>query len=298
MPQILLLGQYFSKKNSDGKEQPIYYYSAKLSASEKNYSVTERECLAVIKAIQKFRPYIEGYNFEIYTDYSSLKWLMTTKDLTGRLVRWSLKLQPYTFTIHHRKGSLNLVPDCLSRQFDVSSIILDSLEITGSPLNIDFSNPSFKSPEYEDLKSYIIDKSENLPDLLISDGIIYKRTQHPSGDVLLDVKIWKIWVPSELHHDLIVSAHDSQNKSLGGIAKTLFRLRERFYWPHMAIDVNNYIKNCEKCNTSKSPNIVLTPPLHGCFNVDRPFQHIFIDFLALTPEPKREIPKCLSCWIS
>lgn len=80
------IGAVLFQKSDDGeKEQPLYYYSAKLTNSEKNYSVTERECLAVIRAVKKFRPYLEGYHFEIITDHSSLKWLMTTKDLSGRL---------------------------------------------------------------------------------------------------------------------------------------------------------------------------------------------------------------------
>lgn len=66
-------------------------------------------------AVQKLRSYIEGMTFTIITDHASLKWLMGQKDLTGRLARWSLKLQIFDFKIEHRKGSANVVPDTLSR---------------------------------------------------------------------------------------------------------------------------------------------------------------------------------------
>lgn len=288
------IGAVLFQKNEQDEEQPVYFYSAKLTSSERNYSVTERECLAVIKAIKKFRPYLEGYKFEIYTDHNSLKWLMTTKDLSGRLARWSLKLQPYTFTIHHRKGSLNIVPDCLSRQFEVNALFLEStIPSESSSLTVNFDDPSFQSEEYSDLKAYILDNHEQLPDLLISDELIYKRTEHPSADHVADLKIWKLWVPSPLRENLIVSAHDHPTKSHGGVAKTLNRLKERFYWPYMALDVNNYVKQCEKCQTTKSPNVILTPPLHGCFEVDRPFQHIFIDFLGPYPRTKKGNTKML-----
>lgn len=286
------IGAVLFQMDQDEKEKPIYFYSSKLTTSEKNYSVTERECLAVIKAIKKFRPYIEGYHFEIYTDHSSLKWLMTTKDLSGRLARWSLKLQPYSFTIHHRKGSLNVVPDCLSRQFDISAMSLESVDICDMPsFTVDFSHPSFQSEEYQDLKAYVLDNQQQLPDLLISDDLIYKRTLHPTGNDTLDIKIWKLWVPSELRHDLISSAHDPPNKAHGGIAKTLFRLRERFYWPYMPLDVKTFVNTCEKCQTAKSPNFIMKPPLHGCFIAERPFQHIFIDFLGPYPSTKRRNTK-------
>ena len=49
------------------------------------------------------------------TDHASLKWLMNQKDLSGRLARWSLKLQAFDFEIEYRKGSANIVPDVLSR---------------------------------------------------------------------------------------------------------------------------------------------------------------------------------------
>lgn len=95
---------------------------------------------------------------------------MTTKNLSNRLARWRLKLQAFTFTIHHRRASLNLVPDCLSRQFNVSSLLLENIDFADIPaFTVDFSDPAFKSPDYQDLKSYILDNQEQLPDLMISD---------------------------------------------------------------------------------------------------------------------------------
>lgn len=282
------IGAVLFQKDDQDNEQPIYYYSSKLTTAEKNYSVTERECLAIVKAVKKFRPYIEGYDFDIYTDHNSLKWLMSPKDLSGRLARWSLKLQPYSFKIFHRKGCQNIVPDSLSRQFETSSLFLESIDYEViQALTVDLTDASFQSPEYENLKSHIVENAERLPDLKVDSKIVYHRTKHLTGNPILDPHVWKLWVPSELRHQLIVSAHDPVNKAHGGIAKTLNRLKEKFYWPHMAIEVEKYIKSCDQCHSSKSPNIVLMPPLQGCFQADRPFQHVFIDFLGPYPRTKK-----------
>ena len=114
----------------DGDERVLEFASRTLSAAERNYSVTERECVAILWAIKKFRPYIETYGFKIITDHSSLKWLRDLQNPTGRLARWALELQNHSFTVEHRKSSLNNVPDALSRMFEEEEPAVAALELT------------------------------------------------------------------------------------------------------------------------------------------------------------------------
>lgn len=201
-------------------EHPIMYFSKKLNPAQRNYTVSRKECLAVVLSLEKFRPFVEGYEFVVITDHSSLQWLMTTKDLSGRLARWSLKLQRYTFTIQHRKGSLNIVPDALSRCF------VEELEVEEdfNP-EINLNHPSFKNEEYKALIEFVSENGESLPDIITSENYVYKRTNFRTGNVDDDLKTWKLWVPSDLRVNLVSSAHDPKTKSHGGISKTLYPIQ-------------------------------------------------------------------------
>lgn len=98
-----------------GKYLPVSFISRALQGAEKNYSTTELECLAIVWAIEKFRPYVELTPFVIETDHIALKWLMAMKNPKGRIARWIMKLQEWDFTINHRPGKANQLADGLSR---------------------------------------------------------------------------------------------------------------------------------------------------------------------------------------
>lgn len=109
----------------NGEEHPVSYFSQKLSSSERKYSVTEREYLAVIRSVEKFRGYIEGVRFVVYCDHAALSCLLSMKNPTALLSRWILRLNAFDFQIKYRKGSINVVPDALSRVVATAVFIAD-----------------------------------------------------------------------------------------------------------------------------------------------------------------------------
>ncbi|KAH8335335.1 hypothetical protein KR074_009772, partial [Drosophila pseudoananassae] len=157
--------------NEDGVELPIAYMSEKLSKAQRNYSVTEIECLAVIKGIEKFRAYIEGQDFQVVTDHATLQWLLKQKDLRGRLERWAMKLRGLKLKIEHRKGSQNIVADALSRREEGT---ID--EIMDSGPIIDLDSKEFNSAQYNELREQIRANQDRLPDFKIVDQFVYKKT--------------------------------------------------------------------------------------------------------------------------
>lgn len=104
-----------TQNHPDIGEKVVCYLSISLTKQEQKYSTTERECLAVLWSIEKLRPYIEGTHFTVITDHWSLFWLNNLKDPSGRLARWSLRLQQYNFSLVHRKGKENVVIYCCIR---------------------------------------------------------------------------------------------------------------------------------------------------------------------------------------
>ncbi len=95
------------QKDTEGREVVVAYASRSLHKAEKPYSTPEKECLAVIWALEHFRPYVEGLHVTVVTDHNSLRLLMSHSNTSGQLARWSLRLQDFDFSIVHKPGAHN-----------------------------------------------------------------------------------------------------------------------------------------------------------------------------------------------
>lgn len=276
------IGSVLFQKDNEGMEHPIAFISQKLNSSQRNYSITELECLAAVISIEKFRQYIEGFDFTVITDHASLKWLMDQKDLSGRLARWSLKLQSYNFHIEYRKGSQNVVPDALSRQFCVET--LNQIDKSSLPhVTVDLNSSAFIEDDYLEILNKIKTDPSNYENYRILDHKIYVRLWSHGVSDLTDISCWKLLVPKSLRSSLVLLAHDPPMSAHLGIAKTKDILQREYFWPHMIRDIRKHILNCDTCKCCKPFNYLARPPMQGFIEIQRPWQYLYIDFLGPYP---------------
>ncbi|VDI78407.1 Hypothetical predicted protein [Mytilus galloprovincialis] len=102
-------------QEQNGEMRIISYASRSLSDTERRYSQTEKEALALVWACERFHVYIYGSQFELLTDHKPLECIYSTKSkVCARIERWVLRMQPYTYTVRYIPGPKNIA-DSLSR---------------------------------------------------------------------------------------------------------------------------------------------------------------------------------------
>jgi hypothetical protein len=111
----ITLGVVLAQPGTGYFDHPLSLASRKLSTAEINYTTTEREGLAMVYALHNFIHYLLGGNFKMFTDHSTLKYLVNMPVLGGRICRWILLFQEYYFEIMVNPRIMNKGPDHLSR---------------------------------------------------------------------------------------------------------------------------------------------------------------------------------------
>ena len=116
-------GAVLSQRATDGKIHPCAYFSRRLSPTERNYAVGNRELLAPKMALEEWHHLLKGSTvpFLVWTDHRNLEYLHTAKLLNPRQARWSLFFNQFNSTLSYRPGSKNVKPDALSRLHHSSS---------------------------------------------------------------------------------------------------------------------------------------------------------------------------------
>lgn len=251
-----------SQKFDDG-ERVIQYFSKKFTPPQQNYSASERECLAVLLAVEKFRPYVEGVPFTVVTDHAALKWLMTLRDPKGRLARWALRLQAYQMNIVHKAGKHMEMPDALSRAVNLINIKADTT-------NDSWYRKMMKRCQTESLDRY-----------KIIDNQLFHRFKFTSygGE-----RLWVLCVPSEQRDEVLKEHHDDYSHQ--GIWKTYHRMRNSYYWPDMLETIYQYVRKCEACRLTK-PSNENTRVQHGRYREPKmPGRQLSIDLMGKFPMSK------------
>ncbi|KAF1314311.1 Retroelement pol polyprotein, partial [Globisporangium splendens] len=108
------MGGVLSQK-IDGFDAPIAFYSKKFGHYEEKWPAHEKELLAIKIALSKWRHYLHGRQFDVFTDNSACRWMLHHPKVTPKLARMLTFFSQFDFVLHHVKGSTNVVADALSR---------------------------------------------------------------------------------------------------------------------------------------------------------------------------------------
>ena len=283
------LGMVLGQIQND-REVVIAYGGRKLNPAEKNYSVTEREALAVVDGIKHFQHYLYGRKFVVFTDHNAVRWLMNIREPTGRLARWALLLQQYDFEIKHRAGTSNGNADALSRRpYSPTVAALDCPGVQTEKIR----ELQRRDPPLADIINYL--ETDSLP----NDNAAAKALLHVIDDYFLDPDgiLYHIYVPKSrrvatpktqlvvpmpLRQEILIGGHDHPTAGHLGVNKTYDKLRDRYFWPKMFADVQHWVLSCPHCQMKKSPKQRQTAPVLP-IAVEGPFHRVAVDCLGPFP---------------
>ncbi|KAH9699581.1 hypothetical protein KPL71_024420 [Citrus sinensis] len=213
----------------------VAYFSEALKGSALALSTYEKEMLAIIKSIRKWRPYLLGKPFTIRTDQKSLKYLLEQRITTPAQTRWLPKILGYDYEIEYKKGAENQGADSLSRMVEFLAISLPHAN-WWPVLQREVQQDTF----YEGLSQRSSSQSNQL---LQRDGVWFKRDR-----VYLSST-------SSLIPKIISDCHASPVGGHFGYHKTLARIKRRFLWPNMRRTVKEFLQHCDICQRYKVDNI-------------------------------------------
>ena len=229
-----------------GRLHPVAFDGRKLQAAEINYPVHEKELLAIKYALQTWRIYIDnGHTTTIYTDHESLKYLATMRNPSKRLARWVEEFSEYDIDLQYRKGSLQVVPDALSRRPDLMGV---------GPRNLAaqvFAIRDFDEDAWAQHMQNFLEHGTPPPPAMEKD-IYEKRQDFTVGDD----QLWKVtdgvrspYIPHALRADFIETLHTEYGHL--GFPGILGIVTGRGWWHAITTDIKSFISLCPQCQVAQ-----------------------------------------------
>ena len=312
------LGAVLYQQDENGKNKVIAYASRTLNQAEKNYPAHKLEFLALKWAVMsRFHQYLYGGEFAVYTDNNPLTYVLTSTKLDASGQRWIAALANYNFSLHYRSGKTNVEADALSRipntegemsiDWDVIRAIANAMQIgefsglnenpnlvickSATPTPRKFSNEDWMREQKQDpkigqfllmLKGKKVELESISDDVnimkrkkgryILRNGLLYKKCVSNNRET----GYLQFVLPQVFCKQALEACHDEVGHL--GIERTTSLLKDRFYWPKMESDIEEYVKTCPRCLKFKA---IPEKAELNIINVTRPLELVHIDFLTI-----------------
>nr|XP_027108798.1 uncharacterized protein LOC113728610 [Coffea arabica] len=256
---------------------PLAFLSKALSPKNLGLSAYEKELLALVMAVTKWRHYLVGYHFIIKTDHQSLRYLLDQKLTTALQHKWFTKLLGLDYEIQYKKGVENKVADALSRLYEKGQ---PHITTTGSCLALTTVKPNWI---LELQGSYLSD--DHCKDIISQ--LLLDPSSHPGYEWNSDLLKYngRIYVGSTngLRARIIQALHSSAIGGHSGQRGCWQRIKSLFYWPTMRQEVIQFIQACDVCQRYKAEHVHL-PGLLQPLPIPRlAWTHVTMDFIESLP---------------
>ena len=289
----------------DNKWHPVSYFSKHLSKTESNYSASEREMLAIVLSIERFKQYVYGRQVVILSDHQPLKYLLTADVPEPRLARLLNRLRVFEYKIDYRAGKEHGNADALSRMVDEShygevnfdedsNVVLNAIHLKSDFMNKQqLTDPNIKW--IYDLKKEsrhlgvrpLINEfpSAEAKSLYIQWHRIYILGKNVFREYVdtNDCVTYQYIVPMKQRPYVLEKSHDTVTSGHLGVEKTMHRIMPKFYWYKQIREIKDYVQSCERCQQNKSPHKYNVAPLEP-LRPSRPNELITTDIMGKLPK--------------
>ncbi|QRW23740.1 Retrotransposable element Tf2 protein [Rhizoctonia solani] len=263
------MGAILSQQGEDNCLHPVAYMSKSFLGAETNYNTHDKELLAIIKALEEWRIFLEATDkpIQVFTDHRNLESWMQAQTFNQRHARWWIFLSDFNFEIHYHPGKQLGKPSTLSRQLDYKDdpqgpeIMLPS-EVFANTLEeeleivTEICNRLREDPSLEPIIQFLTEDADNAPPSIYSE---------PLKERLL----------REFHNSPLVG-HPGQQQMLELLSRS-------YWWPGMKFLAKEWVECCPMCQANRCPHgpVIALKPLEV---PPFPFHTILYNFITGFPK--------------
>lgn len=259
------------QKQTDQKFHPVFFYSQRTNEAESKQHSFVLELKAIINTLNRFRVYLQGISFKIFTDCDSVNAALKKKDISPKIMRWSLILENFDYKLEHRSGSQMQHVDALSRCF-ANVLVLEE-----SSFETNLGIKQGQDLKISEIKNSLETNQSKLFEL--NNGLVYRK----HNDSLL------FYVPLSMESNVIRSCHDDLGHV--GTDKCCLAIKEHYWFPDMSKKVKAYISNCLKCVVYSPDSGKKEGMLHNIPKGDKPFNVLHLDHCGPLEKSKQKYNK-------